>query len=172
MSARLDGTKDAIPIVVARKRSGSFSTHGRVFHKRAPRVLVAEDDTDLRAEVTEALILDGCVVTEARDGYELLERISCAITGERGQPPYDAIVTDIMMPGFSGLDVLTAIRRYIADTPVLVITGLGDLHTHQLAESLGSISVMKKPFNLDDLRTALALSLDISEKEAKAHALR
>jgi len=157
---------------MGRKRSGSFSIHGRVFYRRAPRVLVAEDDADLRAEVSEALVIDGCLVTEARDGYELLGLISRAITGEAGERPFDAIVTDIMMPGFSGLDVLTAIRRYIADTPVIVITGLGDLHTRRVAESLGSVSVMKKPFDFDDLRTTLALSLDLSGSDATARAIR
>jgi len=127
--------------------------------ERALRVVVADDDHDLRTELASALIEDGCVVTEARDGYELLAVLAeWATSGDKGGS-LDAIVTDVMMPGFSGLDVLTALQRHLIRVPIVVVTAFGDARTCRAAESLGSVSVLKKPFTMGELRAALARSL-------------
>jgi DNA-binding response OmpR family regulator len=81
---------------------------------------------------------------------------------------YDAIVTDLMMPGFSGLDVLTAMRRHLSGIPVVVITAFGDARTRRTAEALGSVSVLNKPFDMDDLRATLASSLRNSAERGAA----
>ncbi len=147
------------------KPSASFSVRGRLLHERAPRILVADDDPDIRAELSAALAEDGCLVIEARDGYELLGLLAASAGAGVGQPTYDAIVTDIMMPGFSGLDVLTAVRRHIIGGPVVVVTAFGDAKTCRAGVALGTVSVLKKPFDLDDIRTTLALALGTSGRD-------
>jgi len=137
----------------------SFSGGTVAQDDRALRVVVADDDADLRAELASALIDDGCVVTEARDGYELLAVLAAWATGGDKSGGLDAIVTDVMMPGFSGIDVLTALQRHLIRVPIVVVTAFGDARTCRAAESLGSVSVLKKPFTIDELRAALARSM-------------
>lgn len=130
-------------------------TASRLLRGRAPRVLVADDDPDIRCELASALAEDGFLVVEAKDGDELLELVVKAVSDPSTQPFYDAIITDVMMPGFSGLDVLTAMRGRTSRVPILVITAFGDARTTRLAQSLGAVSVLKKPFDLDELKAAL-----------------
>ncbi len=132
-----------------------FGVRGRLLHERVPRVLLADDDDDFRAALASTLAEDGCSVVEARDGCELLELLAPYATSPP-VAPYDAIVTDIVMPGFSGIDVLTALRRHLGSTKVVVVTGFGDARTYRVARALGSVAVMKKPLDFDDLRTTLA----------------
>jgi two-component system response regulator (stage 0 sporulation protein F) len=120
----------------------------------APRVLIADDDTDLREELASVLSEDGYDVDEAADGNELLDALASAnIHSER--PTYDVILMDLMMPGFSGVDVLTALHTPPPRVPVLVMTGCEDEHVVRTAASLGAVAVFRKPFDLEDLRTAL-----------------
>jgi CheY-like chemotaxis protein len=125
-------------------------------HTQSPSVIVADDDTEARELLAAALATDGYMVTEARDGYELLGLLAASVTRSPGHIAFDAIVTDVMMPGFSGLDVLTAVQRHLSNVPVLVVTAFGDARVVRIAEALGSIAVLSKPFDLDDLRTTLA----------------
>ena len=138
------------------EHSSSLSAHGRLLHTHRPSVVVADDDADARELLASALASDGYAVTEARDGYELLGLLAASVTRAPGHLRFDAIVTDVMMPGFSGLDVLTAVQRHLEGVPVLVVTAFGDARVCRIAEALGSIAVLSKPFDLDDLRTTLA----------------
>ncbi|HEX5098677.1 MAG TPA: response regulator [Polyangiaceae bacterium] len=121
----------------------------------APRVLIADDDTDLREELASALSEDGYDVDEAADGNELLDALASAESQASDRPIYDVILMDLMMPGFSGVDVLTALHRPPPRVPVLVMTGCEDEHVVQTAASLGAVAVFRKPFALDDLRATL-----------------
>lgn len=120
-----------------------------------PRVLIADDDTDLREQLASVLSEDGYDVDEAADGNELLDALASANAQSSERPTYDAILMDLMMPGFSGVDVLTALHTPPPRVPVLVMTGCEDEHVVQTASSLGAVAVFRKPFDLDDLRTAL-----------------
>ena len=64
----------------------------------------------------------------------------------------DVIVTDVQMPGHSGLDVLRDIRRTEWSTPVIVISGFGDASTCCAAHRLGAAAVFHKPLDVDALR--------------------
>lgn len=119
------------------------------------RVLVAEDDSEMRSLIATALSADGFDVIEARDGRELAELVAAMTPpGSRLEPP-DVIVSDIRMPGPSGLDGLAMLRESTWSVPVIVITGFGDLATHDEARRLGAAIVLDKPFDLDVLRTAV-----------------
>jgi len=116
-------------------------------------VLVADDDEDMRSLVAETLRSDGCAVIEARDGAELLDHLVRALDDPRARP--EVVVADVMMPHLSGLGVLNALRRAQLNFPVILMTVLTDESVYTVARRLGALGVLRKPFDVDDLRTAV-----------------
>ncbi|HLV67209.1 MAG TPA: response regulator [Polyangiaceae bacterium] len=137
-------------------RTASGSAHsGFAPGAATKRVLLAEDDADLRALIALKLTEAGFEVTEVADGTALLDRLADSIDVEGSLARFDSIVSDICMPGYTAIDILTGIRRYLPDTPVVLITGLADRHTHERAQQLGAVAVFDKPVDLDVLCTAV-----------------
>ncbi len=137
--------------------------------RKRPRILVAEDDREMRRLLVEALREDGYTVDEAPDGVELLAHIGSSVLfgtfGSVRRPP-DLIVTDVRMPGLTGLTVLAALRGTGESVPVIVITAFGDEETHRLAQQHGAVAIFDKPFDLVDLRTAIADVLEPEHRDA------
>jgi DNA-binding NtrC family response regulator len=114
------------------------------------RVLLAEDDDDLRALIASSLRRDGHDVVEARDGRELNAKFR-----ERPSEAYDVVISDVLMPGATGVTVLTGVANTEDPPWLIVITAFGDWDLHQWAESIGAVAMFDKPFDVDDLRTVL-----------------
>lgn len=119
------------------------------------RVLLAEDHDDTRALLACMLRGEGYEVVEAASGYDLLDEIASSWLKRSGRMP-DLIITDVRMPGPTGLRVLDGIRASTWAMPVIVITAFGDAETHAEARRLGAHVVLDKPFELDQLRQAVA----------------
>jgi CheY-like chemotaxis protein len=117
------------------------------------RILVADDDEDVRALVADTLRADGYDVLEAADGVELLARLEEALDSPEHRP--DVVLTDVMMPRLSGLGVLDALRTARLHFPVILMTVLKDESVHVVARRLGAVGVIHKPLDADDLRTAI-----------------
>ena len=115
-------------------------------------VLVAEDDPSLRRLIVTVLQDAGYAVVEAQDGAQLLDEIEELLAGPRTRSDSFLIVTDINMPGLTGLDVLAILRCASARTPVVLITAFGDAETRAEARELGAVTVLDKPFTVDLLR--------------------
>jgi DNA-binding response OmpR family regulator len=118
-------------------------------------VIVAEDDYTLRGLIASVLRSEGYETVEARDGVELLARIEEALVSRGERADSFLIVTDVCMPGVSGLDVLAILRCAHATTPVILITAFGDRETYAEARELGASAVFDKPFDVDRLRAAV-----------------
>jgi CheY-like chemotaxis protein len=118
-------------------------------------VLVADDDEEMRSLVVEALREDGYQVVQAVDGGRLLVEIAECLKLGGGTGSVDLIVSDIRMPVCSGLQILSALRDAHWRTPVILMTAFGDAATRRHAESLAAV-LFDKPFDMDDLRTAVA----------------
>jgi CheY-like chemotaxis protein len=110
------------------------------------RILVADDDPSMRVVVAEVLAKDGHLVEQATDGRELL----ALLTVDAAQP-YDLIVSDIRMPGLTGLQILEALRASEQRTPVILMTAFGDEPTRARAEAFGAV-MLEKPFTMEELR--------------------
>jgi CheY-like chemotaxis protein len=109
----------------------------------------------MRSLIATALRADGFDVLEACDGRELHDMVRAMCPpGARMDLP-DVIVSDVRMPGPSGLDGLSLLRQSTWAIPVIVITGFGDSAVHDEARRLGAAVVLDKPFDLDVLRTAV-----------------
>jgi CheY-like chemotaxis protein len=130
-------------------------------------VLVADDDDDMRALVADTLRADGHVIAEASDGEELLLALEEGMIDPSRRP--DVIISDVKMPRLSGLGVLAAIQRAHLGCPVVLMTVLADESIDAVAKSLGAVGILRKPFDPDDLRTAV---VNATLCYAKAHALR
>jgi DNA-binding NtrC family response regulator len=109
------------------------------------RVLIAEDDHAMRGMLETALGRAGFEVETATNGTDMLGRLDAAQRGDRA--PH-IVVSDICMPGLTGLDVLSRIRQRYPDLPVILITAFGDALTHRRARALGAVDVIDKPFDL------------------------
>jgi DNA-binding response OmpR family regulator len=118
------------------------------------RVLVADDDIEMRRLVAESLRKDGYEVVEESDGGRLLVRIAAIYTFERTIDPFDLIVSDIRMPVCSGLDILKGLRDAHWRTPVILMTAFGDDETRQRADTLGAL-LFDKPFQMGALRAVV-----------------
>ncbi len=118
------------------------------------KVFLADDDADMRALIRLALERDGCEVTEARDGAELIDLLGLTVECPSAQP--DVIVTDVRMPHFSGLGVLRTLRQANWDMPVILITVDPSAAVTSDAAHWGAAAVFHKPFDVEDLRTAVA----------------
>ncbi len=119
------------------------------------RVLVAEDDPSLRRLIVTVLQDAGYDVIAAEDGVELLEQIEELVSAQRAPSDSFVVVTDVNMPGLSGLDVLAVLRCALVKTRVVLITAFGDAETRAEAQELGAVTVLDKPFDVDALRAVV-----------------
>jgi len=107
--------------------------------RRAPRVLVVDDDATMRLLVAEALEPDGIEVEEAADGLEALSRF-------RAQA-FDLVLLDVRMPGTDGFAVCESLRKEPAgaDVPIVMLTGLDDVESIRRAYEAGATDFITKP---------------------------
>lgn len=109
------------------------------------RVLLADDDQDVRALVKRAILPLGVQILEAQDGEETLR----VLLEERP----DLIVLDVMMPTLNGWEILQYLRTKaeLAETPVLLLTGVGKSVNALTAPLYGADAYLDKPFDIDDV---------------------
>jgi CheY-like chemotaxis protein len=130
---------------------------GTLMLPRPPgRIILAEDDPEMRELLASVLREDGHDVLAAANGMELIRAAQRA--QEAGMPP-DLVITDVRMPGWSGLEALDFLRRAGTRAPVIVMSAFGSARMHTAAKALEATLVLDKPFDLDDLRAAVALLL-------------
>lgn len=144
------------------------------------RILLIEDDLNLCDSLSFQLDKDGFSVDSCHDGNDALHFIA--------QHAYDLILLDRMIPGKNGIEVLKELRRSGIETPVILITALGELHDKIDGLDSGADDYIVKPFAYEELTarirsinrrpvhwksTALLnvgdVSLDISQKLLKKH---
>ena len=114
------------------------------------RVVVAEDDDDMRTLVADALRRDGHHVTELQHGGQVLALLALDGKGARGQVA-DLLVTDVNMPCVDGVKLVRALRAAGWTRPAVMITAFGDAAAHASAAEVGAL-ILDKPFRLHDLR--------------------
>ena len=118
--------------------------------RRMPRVLVAEDDPEMRRLLVWNLRKVGFDTVECSDGWELLDHLGRPVlTGEPDD--FDLIVSDIRMPGVTGLEILEGIHETEWFVPMILITAFGSEEVHKQAERLGAAGMFDKPFDIDNL---------------------
>ena len=121
------------------------------------KILVVDDEPDLEDLIKQKFrrqIKDGSIVFGfARDGFEALAALA-------ENPDYDMVVSDINMPGMSGLELLPRARRARPDVPVIMITAYGDQDTRRKAAEAGAAGLFTKPIDFPELRGEIGRVLD------------
>ncbi|MDR6736195.1 MULTISPECIES: response regulator transcription factor [unclassified Sphingobacterium] len=106
-------------------------------------ILIAEDDELILRTVEHKLVKEGHEVVLTRNGREAIEKIN--------ELDLDLIVTDIMMPFASGIEILSAIKRVGKEIPVIVLSSMGQEEVVVDAFDLGASDFMVKPFSPNEL---------------------
>jgi two-component system, cell cycle response regulator len=112
------------------------------------RILVVEDDSFFREVFTDLLKADGYAVDVAASGEEALEKIR--------RSPYQLVVTDLVMPDVTGLDILSAVKRHDPAIDVIMVTGHANVETAIYALKNGATDYLVKPINHDEFRHIVA----------------
>jgi signal transduction histidine kinase len=137
---------------------------------RLPRILVAEDEDDLRGFIV-GVLKESYVIDAATDGTEALELM------KRNRP--DLVLTDVMMPGVSGLDLTRAIKRdpSLRHIPVILLTARGENEAALEGYEAGADEFVSKPFHTKVLQARIrahlkmrGLSLQLADQARLASA--
>jgi CheY-like chemotaxis protein len=123
------------------------------------RILVAEDNPGMLHLLDRVLRRDGHEVVLASNGDELMLWLSVITNWRDPVPLFDLIVTDLRMPGYTGLDCIDYLYSTGKTTPVILITAFGDPQVHRDALAKGARAVLDKPLHLDDLCAIVARTL-------------
>jgi CheY-like chemotaxis protein len=130
----------------AERRSGDYLADPELL---PPRILLAEDDAEMRALVSGDLRRAGYGVVECADGAALLRKLEAGTRTEG--LGVDVVVADVRMPELTGLEVLERLRSADPFMPYIVVTAFGSTETRRAAARLGAMAVLDKPFEIGDL---------------------
>lgn len=122
--------------------------------KRALRILLAEDDDAMRSMIQQVLTRAGHIVVPLEDGFELADYVEL-IRQETGLRAPDLILSDVRMPGRTGLEVLAQVRARGLTCPVLLLSAFADDPTREEARRLGAQALLDKPVDMDELKAAV-----------------
>ena len=115
------------------------------------RVLVVDDDETIRDTLYE-LLSDDYICQTAETAEKAIARLQA--------DTYDVVLTDISMPGLSGLELLGQVRQRFPQTPVIVISGISDKEHAQGLIRLGAFDYLLKPFSLDEVEKSVTRAID------------
>jgi CheY-like chemotaxis protein len=114
---------------------------------RPLRILVVDDEPSICEVLSIYFMEDGHDVSTAGDGVEALEMFRAE--------KWDIVVTDRVMPRMTGDQLAREIRRLAPTTPIILVTGFADVHTHEGEAPLFN-RVIRKPFTREILREAIS----------------
>lgn len=123
------------------------------------KILVADDDSAIRLVVRETFREEGWDVIEAENISELRQLVA---TGEG-----DLLLTDVLMPGGNGLDMIPEIQALRPDLPIIVMSAQNTLGTAIRATGEGAFDYLPKPFDLDELVDVVNKALAQGKKQSE-----
>lgn len=115
------------------------------------KILVVDDELPVCKSVASALADSAYAIDTVLSGEEALRKCQ--------DVSYDVVITDLMMPGISGMDLLKAVHDIRSDTSIIMITGYPSIQSAVHAIKLGAFDYIPKPFTPDELRSLVARAL-------------
>lgn len=128
------------------------------------KLLVVDDEDSLRKALMRFLEKRGYDVDGAHDGAEAIEKCKDKV--------YHLVITDLMMPNMSGLDLMKAVKSLNKDTAFLMMTGFGTIETAVDAIKNGAFHYMTKPFELEDMALLVEKALAFHELKQENQILK
>ncbi len=127
-------------------------------------VLIVDDEAGVRSALSGVLRDEGYAVDAVESGEACLDRVARA--------PYDVIVLDIWLPGLDGLATLARLRERRVDSPVVMISGHGNIESAVRAIKMGAFDFVEKPLSLDKTVLVVGNAVRQRQLEAENRALR
>ena len=116
------------------------------------RILVIDDDPDMRAMLEQTLKAAGHEVISAADGKEGMEQHCTS--------PADLVITDLYMPNQEGLETIGELRRRFPEVAIIAMSGkTAALTMLSVAQKFGAVGILQKPFAADELIAAVEKAL-------------
>jgi two-component system, NtrC family, nitrogen regulation response regulator NtrX len=130
----------------------------------AYRVLVVDDETGIREAIRMTLEYEGYRIEEARSGQEAIDKAT--------RTDYDVILLDIKMPVLDGIEVLENLKQQRVGSPVIMVSGHGDVHTAVECTKRGAFDFLEKPLNRDKLLLTVRNAVRLRQVEEENTELR
>lgn len=115
--------------------------------KAKARILIVDDEADLRTLLRHILTAQGYQITDAEDGEEAIELIK--------RQKFDIALLDIQMPNINGIQVLKYIKEHSPQTKAVMLTGYADLKHAMEAKEFGARDFIGKPYKLEDVLSTI-----------------
>ena len=125
------------------------------------RILIVDDDRAMRLALSESLESCGYHIQAVENGSDALNLFPKA--------KFDLVVTDMRMPGMTGIEVLKGVKNMSPDIPVILVTAYGTVGTAVEAMKEGAAEFIMKPFSLDDIESVVRNVLSAHEAEMTPH---
>jgi two-component system response regulator PilR (NtrC family) len=123
-----------------------------------PRILVVDDDETIRGTLYE-LLSEQYVCQTAETAEKAFARLESEV--------YDVVLTDISMPGLSGVELLGHIRQRYSDTPVIIVSGIDDREHEEGLKKLGAFDFLMKPFSLEGVEESVKRAVAYRQRLVK-----
>lgn len=120
------------------------------------RILIIEDDEEMRSLLEDFLKEEGYKAVSADNGPEAFHKMA--------QGSFDLLITDIRMPGLNGLDILSAVKKFQSQLPVLVITAFGGQEVYRRSMARGADGYLEKPIHFHKLKSLIHELISPKEK--------
>jgi two-component system response regulator (stage 0 sporulation protein F) len=109
--------------------------------------MIIEDDEEMRSLLKDFFKEEGFETDSVSNGLDALQKLSTN--------HIDLIISDVRMPGLTGLDILPRIRRLKPETPIIIITAYGSEEVRRKSLERGATAYLEKPIHLSTLRTLI-----------------
>ncbi|MFQ5532243.1 MAG: response regulator [Candidatus Methylomirabilales bacterium] len=119
----------------------------------SPRILVVDDEADLRLTLCQAFEMEGYDVREAADSAQAISLLS--------REPFDVVLLDLMMPKIDGLSLLEKTRSILPEAVIVVMTGQATVEAAMSAVKEGAVDYIQKPFRLEQVFHVVARGLQV-----------
>lgn len=128
------------------------------------RVLIVDDEKNMRWAIKKALEKEGYIIYEAGNGKEGLGRLNEIYP--------DLILLDLKMPVMDGMKALKKIKEINEDIPVIMLTAHGTMESAVEAMKLGALDYISKPFDIEELKVLIKKALEVGELKSEVNYLR
>jgi len=123
------------------------------------KILVIDDEQNIRKMLTRVLSPEGFIVKEANNGLEALKRLQ--------EENYSLVLLDLKMPGLNGIETLKEIRQNDLNLPVIMMSAYGSIPEAVEAMKLGALDYLIKPFDIEELKIIIKRAIKQYELEVE-----